>query len=151
MFRSPHAISVSTATLTMLLLACSGCGSSGPEIAYVSGRVTMDGKPLANATVVFIPENGRPAGARTDADGNYVLNFTEDRRGAIPGMNTIRITTRREAEQDENGKTTTPASRETIPMRYNEASTLTFTVEPKKRNVANFDLKSGGPVAASEG
>ena len=60
----------------LLLLAYVGCSSSGPDIAYVSGRVTMDGKPLAQATVVFIPEDGRPAGARTDADGRYVLNFT---------------------------------------------------------------------------
>ncbi len=123
----------------VLLLA--GCGSSGPEIAYVTGRVTMDGKPLANATVVFIPENGRPAGANTDADGNYVLNFTQGRRGAIPGKNTIRIMTMRDAGQDENGQTV-PGSPETVPAKYNTASTLTFTVEPKKNNIANFDLDS---------
>lgn len=128
-------------TLAMVALLFTGCGSGGPEIAHVSGRVTMDGKPLANATVVFIPENGRPAGARTDADGKYVLNFTEGRRGAMPGKNTIRITTLRDADQDETGKSI-PGSPETIPAKYNAASTLEFTVEPKKRNVANFDLKS---------
>lgn len=127
-----------------------GCGSSGPEIAHVSGRVTMDGKPLANASLIFIPEDGRPAGARTDADGRYALNFTEGRRGAIPGKNVVRITTQREAEQDENGKVVVPASRETIPMEYNAASTLEFTIEPKKKNVANFDLKSGGKILSSE-
>ncbi len=134
----------------VMLLAFMGCSSSGPDIAYVSGRVTMDGKPLANAAVLFIPEDGRPAAARTDADGRYVLNFTEGRRGAIPGKNSVRITTQREAEQDENGKTVVPAARETIPMEYNAASTLEFTVEPKKKNVANFDLKSGGKVLSSE-
>jgi hypothetical protein len=128
--------------LVVVVAAAAGCGSSGPEIAYVTGRVTMDGKPLPNATVVFIPENGRPAGARTDENGEYVLNFTEGRQGAIPGKNAIRITTLREAEQDENGKTVLPASPETIPPEYNTNSTLTFTVEPGKRNVANFDLKS---------
>jgi hypothetical protein len=110
----------------------------------------MDGKPLANATVVFIPEDGRPAGARTDANGNYVLNFTEGRRGAIPGKSNVRITTQREAEHDENGKVVMRASPETIPMEYNAASTLEFTVEPKKKNVANFELKSGGKVLSSE-
>lgn len=119
--------------VAVMPLACTGCGPDGPEIAYVSGRVTMDGKPLANAAVVFIPENGRPAGARTDADGNYVLNFSESRRGAIPGKNTVRISTLREAEKDENGKTVVSGSRETIPMEYNVASTLSFTVEPKKK------------------
>src|SRR5262249_34317050 len=133
----------------LMALGAGGCGPGGPEIAYVSGRVTMDGKPLANATVVFIPENGRPAGARTDADGNYALNFTEGRRGASPGKNAIRITTQREASQDKNGKTI-PGSKETIPNRYNTVSELSFTVEPKKRNTANFDLKSGGPITPSE-
>jgi hypothetical protein len=127
-----------------------GCGSSGPEIASVSGHITMDGKPLPKATVVFTPENGRPAGARTDDNGNYVLNFTEGRRGAIPGPNTVQITTVRDPEQDENGKVVVPGSKETVPMEYNAASKLTFTVEPKKKNVANFDLKSGGKVLQSD-
>ncbi len=131
------------------LLGAGGCSRSGPEIAYVTGRVTMDSKPLANAAVVFIPENGRPAGATTDADGNYVLNFTQGRRGAIPGKNLIRISTQREAQQDASGKPI-PGSRETVPAKYNTNTTLEFTVEPKKKNVANFDLQSGGPIAVSE-
>jgi hypothetical protein len=136
--------------LVVLLLSCASRGSSGPEIASVSGRITMDGKPLPHATVVFIPENGRPAGARTDQDGNYVLNFSEGRRGAIPGANSVRISTVRDAEKDENGKALVPESKETVPMEYNAASKLTFTVEPKKKNVANFDLKSGGKILSSE-
>ena len=78
----------------------------------------MDGKPLANATIVFIPDNGRPAGARTDEGGNYVLNFSEGRRGAIPGPSAVRISTVRDAEKDENGKTVVPESKETVPMEY---------------------------------
>lgn len=126
-----------------------GCGSSGPEIAYVRGKVTMDGKPLGDATVVFVPENGRPAGAKTDAEGNYVLNFAQGRKGAIPGTSTVRIMTFRDADQDENGNTI-PAARETVPSQYNTESTLTFEVEPKKTNVANFDLKSDGKIAARD-
>lgn len=132
------------------LVGLAGCGTEGPEIAYVSGRVTLDGKPLAGASIVFIPENGRPAGARTDENGYYVLNFDERRKGAIPGKSLVRITTIREAEQDEHGKVVTPASPERIPMRYNTNSELYFVVEPKKKNVANFDLKSGGPIASGE-
>ena len=147
MFRFRYAALRSSWTLLLLLSA--GCGPSGPEIASVSGRITMDGKPLANATVVFIPENGRPAGASTDADGNYVLNFSQGRRGAIPGKNAIRITTQRDPTPGDDGKSI-PGSKEKIPMRYNSASELEFTVEPKKKNIANFDLKSGGPIAPKE-
>lgn len=130
--------------LSLATLVICGCGKSGPEIASVSGRVTMDGKPLANAAVVFIPENGRPAGATTDADGNYVLNFSQGRRGAIPGKNSIRISTQRDPTPGDETRKGIPGSKETVPAKYNAASELSFDVEPKKRNVANFDLKSGG-------
>jgi hypothetical protein len=126
-------------------MAATGCGPSGPDIASVEGTVTMDGKPLPNAAVVFIPENGRPAGATTDEQGHYVLNFTSGRKGAIPGKNTIRITTLRDADTKEDG-TPIPASPETIPMKYNAATELTFDVKDGERNVANFDLKSGGSL-----
>jgi hypothetical protein len=129
--------------LSVGLFVLAGCSARGPEIAYVSGRVTMDGVPLPNATVVFVPENGRPAGANTDQNGNYVLNFAQGRKGAIPGTHTIRIMTMRDADQDENGKPI-PGSPETVPPKYNTESTLTFEVEPGKKNVANFELKSTG-------
>jgi hypothetical protein len=126
-----------------LLGAVLGCSSSGPDIAYVEGRVTMDGKPLPNATVVFVPDDGRPAGASTDEDGHFVLNFSQGRKGAIPGNSTVRIMTMRDAGMDENGQTV-PGSPETVPAKYNTETTLEFEVEPKKKNVANFDLKSTG-------
>ena len=134
--------------LAVSILLFAGCGPGGPEIASVSGRVTMDGKPLANATVVFIPENGRPSGASTDADGKYVLNFSQGRRGAIPGKNMVRVMTIRDPTPGEDGKSI-PGSKETVPAKYNTATELTFDVAPGKRNVADFDLKSGGPISAN--
>jgi len=148
MFRFRYA-ALGLSFLTLFLLSA-GCGPSGPEIASVSGRVTMDGKPLANATVVFIPENGRPAGASTDENGNYELNFSQGRRGAIPGKNTIRITTQRDPTPGDETVKSIPGSKETVPLRYNSASELEFTVEPKKKNIANFDLTSGGPITPKE-
>src|SRR5262245_38322577 len=104
MARLPSAALIVNLVLAAVALSFAGCGSSGPEIAYVSGHITLDGKPLVLASIVFIPENGRPAGAKTDANGNYVLNFSEDRRGAIPGKSMVRITTMRESYEDKDGK-----------------------------------------------
>ena len=133
----------------MLAAAVSGCGGEdGPEIAGVHGKITMDGKPLANATVVFIPESGRPGGARTDEDGEYVLNFSGGRQGAMLGKNTIRISTLSDPSENEDG-TTTPGSPETVPMKYNAMSELTFVVE-QGDNEANFDISSEGPLPDSE-
>jgi hypothetical protein len=124
------------------LLACvflTGCKPVGPEIASVEGLVTFDGEPLANASVMFIPQGGRPAIARTDSSGKYVLNFSGGRNSTVA-----------EASEDENGNPI-PASKERIPMQYNQTSTLEFNVEPGTANVANFELKSGGRVMSDDG
>ena len=120
-----------------------GCGTSGPEIATVEGTVTLDGKPLHEASVLFINQSSRPAGAWTDESGKYRLMFDENRSGAIPGDNLVRITTFRFGVEGKPGK------KETIAMEYNVRSKLSFKVEPNKKNVANFDLKSGGKVDQS--
>lgn len=127
-----------------------GCGTGGPEIASVEGTITMDGKPLVNAMVLFIPPEGRPAGAKTNAEGKYVLNFSGGRKGTMPGLNKIRISTQSEAFTDDSGKTY-PASKETIPEQYNQLSKLEFQVEPGKKNIADFQLESKGRVRVSSG
>lgn len=129
----------------ILTIACIGCGPGGPDIASVEGDVTLDGKPLPNASVVFIPENGRPAGATTDSNGHYVLNFSGGRQGSLPGKNKVRISTARDAGVDKAGDPT-PGSPEQIPMKYNAQTTLEFKVLPNQANVANFDLESGGKL-----
>ncbi len=128
--------------LVMIVL---GCGPNGPEVATVEGTVTLDSKPLPEASVLFINQNGRPAAAWTDASGKYRLMFDENRSGAIPGDNLVRITTFRFGVEGKPGK------KETIPVEYNSRSKLSFKVEPGKRNIANFDLKSGGKVEQSSG
>lgn len=127
--------------VSLIIALGAGCSSRGPEIAYVEGRVTLDGEPLVGATIVFVPENGRPSGAATGADGKYVLNFANGRKGAVPGTNTVRIMTLRDADQDDNGRSI-PGRPETVPAHYNSETTLSFEVEPKTKNVANFDLHS---------
>jgi hypothetical protein len=34
-----------------VLVWAAGCGTKGPDVQFVEGRVTLDGTPLANATV----------------------------------------------------------------------------------------------------
>src|SRR5262245_56638939 len=49
---------------------------SGPTEARVSGKVTLDGAPLAQAQVVFLPQGEKTIGpvlAPTDAQGKYTL------------------------------------------------------------------------------
>jgi len=130
--------------LMMALMLQVGCGPSGPEIARVQGTVTMDGKPLPNAIIMFVPVGGRPSVSETDANGKYVLEFSGGRKGAIPGMNRVEINTGRLA-YEKDGKNY-PAVKESVPTQYNRLTTLEFNVEAGKNNTADFALKSGGKI-----
>ena len=63
------------------VLAAAGCGGgSGP--VPVRGVVKLDGQPVANAAVVFVPQTpgGREAYGSTDANGAFRLTTIEARR-----------------------------------------------------------------------
>jgi hypothetical protein len=69
-----------------------GCGQSGPEVAPVSGRITVDGQPMENVDVVFQPEDSRsPSYGRTDKDGHYTLGYKRGVQGALVGAHAVGI------------------------------------------------------------
>ena len=113
---------------------------SGPEIVPVSGVVKLDGQPLDQATVMFVPENGRTAVGLTDASGTYRLQFTEDRWGTLPGSHRVMITTER-AQSGGEGSPVIPARKELLPKKYNAETELTAQVTADKPAI-DFDLTS---------
>jgi hypothetical protein len=137
------------ALLLGTLLYSAGC-SSDSDIGRVEGIVTLDGQPLPKATVVFIQGQGRPAGGITDEEGRYVLNYAEGRKGALPGVNRVRITTAQGPSETPDGQPV-PAVPERIPTQFNTESTLEFEVVAGEVNVANFDLVSKGKIAREDG
>ena len=80
-----------TFAIAMLSLFCfSGCGGKG--LKPVVGVVKLDGKPLTNATVTFVPEGGEgpAAHAVTSADGRFILD-THGGKGAKPGKYKVMV------------------------------------------------------------
>lgn len=84
-------------------LSVPGCGNlAGPEIAEVTGRVTVDGVPLEGVVLQFEPDESAVAPGKkslpiafgtTDADGRYRAFRTGNRLfGAAVGLNHVRIT-----------------------------------------------------------
>lgn len=129
-----------TAVVLILLAGTLGCGGSdGPELATVRGRVTLGGKPLAEATVLFVPEAGRASTGVTDKDGHYELGYTRDRNGAVLGKHQVQIGTY--VHENEEGETVP----ETVPARYNVQSELTREVKAGKNEI-NFELDASGPI-----
>lgn len=120
-------------------LSGSGCGAGPgdqPDTARVQGVVTLDGQPLAGATVAFYPEKGRAASATTDSQGNYTLQYSDSVRGALVGRHTVRITTAEASADAANG-----GQAERLPARYHDESTLTAEVKSGS-NTIPFELTS---------
>ncbi len=71
---------------SFVLLVSGGCGVDGPEVVDISGRITKGGKPVSHVVLQFSPEVGRPSTARTDADGRYRPEFSQQiPHGVMPG------------------------------------------------------------------
>lgn len=77
---------------TAALVGCTGGDADRVAVYPVSGVVTMDGDPVAGATVTFSPKAGQPtAVGRTDAQGKYQLTTYESGDGAAPGEYAVLI------------------------------------------------------------
>jgi hypothetical protein len=128
------------------LMLVVGCGSAGKTVP-VSGAITLDGKPLANAHVVFQPEaakgNSNPgigSFAFTGPDGRYTLRtFDTEQPGAVVGTHRVEINLKVESDDRPNAGRPPPKM---LPAKYNRQSELQFKVEPGGSSAANFDLKS---------
>lgn len=128
-------------SLAVVVALPSGCRRSKPNVPFgtVTGVITFDGKPLAQAAVMFEPENGRPSYGTTDGEGKYMLLYRGKPWGAIAGRHTVRITT--EGLLEDSPESVPKVIKERLPKRYHSESTLTADVVPGK-NVIDFALTS---------
>ena len=139
--------------LLVVLAAVLGCSDAKPyKTAAVSGRVTLDGKPLAGAVVSFTPVRkpgdaltGPGARGETDADGKYSLKTAFAERGATIGRNRVFVSTRRfERPPDQPDATARQTAPEKVPPKYfSDKSALYFDVPANGTSAANFDLTTG--------
>jgi hypothetical protein len=120
-----------------------GCGDGGGydelNLVEVTGKVTLDGSPLARARVRFEGMDGLSAEAITDSNGAYGLMYDSEHAGCPPGQKTVRITT---ADADvEGADPDAPTTGERVPATYNRQSTLRADVSAADKSF-DFALKS---------
>lgn len=124
-----------------LMVVLTGCGgSSGPDLLPAEGTVTLDGQPLDQAVVTFVPANGRPSVGVTDPQGHYRLKYTEDRSGALPGAHKVVIVSE-VAPSGGEGSDPKPGRKELLPKRYHEQTELTANVVSGTKTY-DFQLQS---------
>jgi hypothetical protein len=126
-----------------------GCGGS-KKFAPVSGKVTLNGEPLANATVSFQPiakEGSTDAGpgstGTTNDKGEFSLTVATGERGAVVGKHRVIISSlnAKSGTEDRRGG---PELYDKVPHRYapGEPNALIIEVPNGGTNKADFPLTS---------
>jgi len=127
------------------LVLC-GCGDEF-DVAPVSGKVTLDGKPLPDVEVNFQPRGGGGVSPGpgstgiTDAEGRYTLKTSEEspKEGAVPGKHIVTMTLVLAGDADSDAVGGAGGGK--LPAECGDGS-LTFEVTPEGTDSADFDLKS---------
>jgi hypothetical protein len=135
--------------LGLAALFALGCGSG--KRAPVSGTVTLNGAPLAGATVTFQPiapkgsiQAGDSSLGKTDESGKFTLRTTKGRNGALVGKHRVSISLLNPQVGDSDARPPRggwPLA-DKVPPQYNAKSDLTFDVPPGGTDKADFPLKS---------
>lgn len=117
----------------LALLVVAGCGPTGPARSMVTGTVTLDGQPVEQGQILFMPSDGQGV---SDALPIAAGKFEGE---VAPGSKRVEITATKEIPPAEAGGM--PDYVSIIPKEYNTETTLTADVENGGAPLA-FDLKS---------
>lgn len=138
---------LSVLALTFILGMACGCGKGGgvTEVSKinVSGKVTLDGKPLEKGQIMFVSVDNKAATepALGDIkDGSFSL--------AVPaGSKIVRITAskvigKRKKYKDDPSSPEVDDVEELIPPQYNQKSKITKDISSSSPDLGTIELKS---------
>jgi hypothetical protein len=130
---------------SVLFATLAGCGD-GLDLTGVTGTVSLDGKPVPNAVVTFVPQGGTgsPSNGVTDAEGRYTLMFSRDREGAFVGTHDVTVETEQvsiEEQSEMADEGIAPGEFVKLPAKYASKGELVKEVKPGD-NTIDLDLKS---------
>jgi hypothetical protein len=122
--------------LAAAVLPAHGC-TRGPRTYPVSGTVTLDGQPLPEGEILFVPVDGStgPDPGKVK-DGRFELQ-------ARAGKKRVEVSAARILPGGARGAGGEPVPEEIIPDRYNTRSVLTAEVSPEGVNRFEFPLSGG--------
>ena len=146
-----------SAIAAAFLVPLGGCGEGGPRLVPVTGTVTLNGKPLADATISFVPDPSNaditPGGDKTGPEGNYKAMY-QSRSGLAPGKYVVLVSKTAappagvelppEMKMDTFQQEMAGIRKETLPKKYTDAmKTELPPVEVEQGgSVLDFDIKA---------
>ena len=147
----PFSLLVMVALSTMAVL---GCHSDQAKLGLVTGKVTLDGKPIAKGTITFESPGQRPAIGQV-VDGAIVdVTTYEPGDGAPVGHHLVAISATDDAASSSSASTSNPGEikktstnymvgKSLVPARYNAPNSSGLTADIKAgKNPVEFNLSS---------
>jgi hypothetical protein len=131
-------LSVAWLVVATILVGCGG--STGPKTVAVTGNITLDGTPLSEGSINFLPADGVgvPSGAKI-ANGTYRAEVPlGDKRVEIRSP---QVVGQKVAYEGDPNSPKIDLFEERIPARYNSQTELKATIAATNKPV-NFDLES---------
>ena len=136
-----------TPKTTLATLACvvcfafTGCGQSSDfDKVVVTGRVTLDGQPIPNGEIRFIPDAGTkgPISGGPIKDGAYKA----EGRGGVPvGEHVVEIRAYRPQGGPQAAAAEGGPAEQYLAAKYNDQTTLRATIDPSTET-QDFELTS---------
>ncbi|MGQ9506137.1 MAG: hypothetical protein ACUVQG_14815 [Thermogutta sp.] len=147
--------------VSILFLGCKTRNRGNiPQTAPVSGIVTLDGKPVDGANVVFVPTSTPGYGAYgiADSSGRFVLKSSEAVTGAVPGKYLVQVTklvpdtggrqsvVAEDAEHEAEAAGGSPAgsvagTKNVLPEKYANPKTSGIEVVVPSEGLQNLEIK----------
>lgn len=120
----------------VMLSVTAGCG--GGAYPEVEGVITLNGKPLGNVQVQFLPDpeqdtRGPRSTGVSDKDGRFRLTTDDKRPGAVPGKHRVLVEDLQQWDGIRMGRADSnkPLKPSRLPGRYSDAAKTPLKVEVK--------------------
>jgi hypothetical protein len=131
--------------LFVMFAALPGCGTKGPELAPVKGKVTLDGRPMTHGHVGTIPPVGRGAHGDIQSDGTFELHTYAKGDGARVGAHKVGVAaydaSAPRGPESEYGKLL-------VPKHYTNPESSGLTIDVSADGLENVELKLSTAPAA---
>lgn len=137
----PRLTSFGLSAVALMVFAMIGCDSGdGLDRQVVTGKVTLDGKPLPTGSIQFVPDapsEKAVSGGGAITEGQYTI---DRETGLIPGKYKVSIYAASAETPKSEAPGTSALPKELIPSKYNTESTLTAEVKSGGTNSFDFEL-----------
>jgi len=117
--------------LSALLISLLAVSCQAPAEYTVRGVVRLDGQPLANACVNYLPVSGKPAIATSDDAGRYLLQTPQGPR-VPPGTYSVVVTANSHRRLDTSS---------VIPDRYGRPDESGLRITVPSQGAEAYDLE----------